>query len=281
MDICRSRGSSRGQTLILDKFSIVSAILVSVSLFTSPAVADTAILYALPGELAVLKQELRMVGEPVRIADRQVHIGYRKGEKIVLAQSGSGQIPAAITTQAVLQRFKPDRLISIGPAGNLRDDWKVGDILIASDIAHYEAGSEKASGFIVKEPPPLRPDFVADCQRLRQTATTEILRFPHNDNVSVRQGRIASGEKFIATGAKRAWLRETFQADAVDMMSAAIARACEANGVPYVIIRVLSDNADERASEDFARFIESPAASVTADMALKLLAAFSPPPESR
>jgi 5'-methylthioadenosine/S-adenosylhomocysteine nucleosidase len=260
-------------------------------LATEVAHADTAILYALPDELAALRQELRIVGEPVRIADRQVHIGYRKGEKVVLAQSGSGQIPAAITTQAVLGRFKVDRLICIGPAGNLRDDWKVGDILIASDIVHYEAGSEKASGFIVKEPPRLRPDFVTECEKLRTLALgiaagmplthTELKPESREPKAAVRQGRIASGDKFIATSAKRAWLRETFGADAVDMMSAAIARTCEANGVPYVIIRVLSDNADESASEDFARFIESPAASVTAAMALRLLAGFSPPPETR
>jgi nucleoside phosphorylase len=96
-----------------------------------------------------------------------------------------------------------------------------------------------------------------------------------NDNISVRSGRIASGDKFISTGAKRAWLRETFQADAVDMMSAAIAQACEANGVPYVMIRVLSDNADERATEDFAAFTRKEN-TVTAEIAARILEALAP-----
>jgi adenosylhomocysteine nucleosidase len=235
--------------------------------------ADTAILYALPSELDALRKEIRMVGEPVRIADRQIHVGYRKGEKIILAQSGSGQITAAISTQAVLGRYKVSRLISIGPAGNLSDDWKVGDVVVASEIIHYEAGSEKPGGFILKEPAKMPASYVAECERLRQMAKTEILRFAQNDNVTAR---IASGEKFIASRVKRQWLRETFKADAVDMMSAAISRACEANGVPYVMVRVLSDNADEQASEDFATFSRSGERPATPAIAIELLKHVAP-----
>jgi 5'-methylthioadenosine/S-adenosylhomocysteine nucleosidase len=253
------------------------------ALIASPVFADTAVLYALPSELTAIQQELRMAGQPVRIADRQIHVGYRKGEKVILAQSGSGQIPAAITTQAVLQRFKPHRLISIGPAGNLRDDWKVGDVVVASEIVHYESGSEKAAGFILKEGAKSRADFAERCEKLRQAAKTEIVaansssvssnsaRQAENDNVIVRFARFASGDKFIATSSKRTWLRETFQADAVDMMSAAIAKTCEANDVPFVLIRVLSDNADENASTDFAAFIQGSKEPVTARIAIGLI----------
>jgi nucleoside phosphorylase len=217
--------------------------------------ADTAILYALPSELAALKKELRMLEKPIKIADRQAYIGFKKGEKVILMQSGSGQIPATIATQAVISRFKPTRLISIGPAGNLRDDWKIGDVIVASDIVHYESGSEKSSGFILKEPAKLRKLII--------------------ETSIGKPARIASGDKFIATASKRAWLRDTFQADAVDMMSAAIAKTCEANDVPYVILRVLSDNADERASEDFAVFIRTESSPLP-QIALKLLEQFKP-----
>jgi adenosylhomocysteine nucleosidase len=233
-------------------------------------------MWALPLEGVSLRQAVRLVGEPIRLPDRQILIGYRRGEKIIFAQSGSGQIPATIATQAVIQRFKPDRLISIGPAGNLRDDWKVGDVLIASEVIHYEAGSEKASGFILKEPGKLKPEFARRCEELAEAAKTEILRFAQNDKDKVRLGRIASGDKFIATSSKRAWLRETFQADAVDMMSAAIAKTCEANDVPFVLIRVLSDDADENASADFAKFIQDYKEPVTARIAIGLIEQFSP-----
>ena len=98
---------------------------------------------------------------------------------------------------------------------------------------------------------------------------------------SVREGRLVSGDSFIASTAKRRWLRETFHADAVDMVSAGIARVCEANGVPYVLIRALSDNADESASTAFASFVQNSKEPVTVPVTLALverLAAASPVP---
>jgi adenosylhomocysteine/aminodeoxyfutalosine nucleosidase len=90
---------------------------------------------------------------------------------------------------------------------------------------------------------------------------------------AIHQGRLVSGDSFIASTAKRKWLRETFHADAVDMVSAGVARVCEANGVPYVVIRVLSDNADESASAAFTRFVQSGKAKdpVTAPIAIGLI----------
>jgi adenosylhomocysteine/aminodeoxyfutalosine nucleosidase len=88
---------------------------------------------------------------------------------------------------------------------------------------------------------------------------------------SWREGRLVSGDSFIASTAKRNWLRETYQADAVDMVSAGIAHVCEANGVPYIILRVLSDNADESASADFAAFVNAYQEPVTAAVALGLI----------
>ena len=80
-----------------------------------------------------------------------------------------------------------------------------------------------------------------------------------------------SGDSFIASTPKRKWLRETFQADAVDMVSVGIARVCEANGVPYVIVRALSDNADESASAAFASFVQNFREPVTVPIALALV----------
>ena len=118
----------------------------------------------------------------------------------------------------------------------------------------------------------------------RTNETTETLRRAQGDSVggglkaesrhliaATHTGRLVSGESFIASTGKRKWLRETFKADAVDMVSVGIARVCEANGVPYVIIRVLSDNADESASAAFASFIQNYKEPVTVPVVIKLI----------
>ena len=111
---------------------------------------------------------------------------------------------------------------------------------------------------------PLNQMYLGPASRPLRTENLEL-------RTGVRTGRLVSGDSFIASTAKRKWLRETFDADAVDMVSAGIARVCEANGVPYVIIRVLSDNADESASADFAAFVQKYKEPVTAEIAVRMV----------
>jgi len=307
-------------------------ILTALILLASPSLfADTVILVALPSELDAVRKEVRVVGRPVQLAPlgtglagHKVSIGYHKGEKIWIAVTGAGNLNSAMITQALLTRYKVDRVISVGVAGNLNDDWKVGDVLVATDVINHQQGKETPAGFETKQQRlsaishQLSADYLEKCGELRSNATeitTEILLSPRRDQndrtgeartngttetlrgvytersrsaqgdndgdklkaesqqprASIRLGRLVSGDSFIASSAKRKWLRETFHADAVDMVSAGIARVCEANGVPYVILRALSDNADEFASEDFARFVNAYKDPPTAPIAVSLV----------
>lgn len=291
--------------------------------------ADTAILVALPSEQDVLRKEVRIVGQPVELASHRISIGYRKGEKIYIVRTGAGIINAAMTTQALLTRYKIDRVISIGVAGNLNDGWKVGDVMIATEVVNHQQGKETPGGFEVKkesEPSPRdateafpsqhrsqNPEaYGQKCEQLRSNAVevaklatdahgsnTNAVATPRDgvaenlsisavaahgsgvsSNSALREGRLVSGDSFIASSAKRKWLRETFHADAVDMVSAGIARVCEANGVPYVIIRVLSDNADESASADFTAFIQKHDQPVTAEIVIGLIDKLAKPADN-
>ena len=265
--------------------------------------ADTAILVALPSEHSTLCREIKIVGQPVELAQHRISIGYRKGEKLYIVRTGAGNLNSAMTTQALLTRYKIDRVISIGVAGNLADGeagsgksearsayakasadrGRIGDIFIATDVVNHQEGKETAAGFEAKEKlattQSRSEEYLKKCEQLRSNAvevaqavlTNEIARQARNDGPAVRQGRLVSGDSFIASTAKRKWLRETFQADAVDMVSAGIARVCEANGVPYVIVRALSDNADESASAAFASFVQNFKEPVTVPIVLALV----------
>ncbi len=218
-----------------------------------------------------------------------------------------------MTTQALLTRYKIDRVISIGVAGNLAarsqesedrsqqteadsrelkaDGFRIGDVFIVTNVVSHQAGKETPVGFETKEGKPevriqKSEEYQKKCEELRSNAveiakilirnantnvTTETLRHAQRDNPRIRIGILVSGDSFIASSAKRKWLRETFDADAVDMVSVGIARVCEANGVPYVILRVLSDNADESASADFAAFVQKYKEPITAEIAVKMV----------
>ena len=187
-----------------------------------------------------------------------------------------------LRTQAELLSQTDVPVLITGEAGSGKSDarGRIGDIFIATDVVNHQEGKETPEGFEAKEKLTSSPTGAEDrrqnaeeyrqkCEALQNTAaetaqgivTNEIPRptpnslgQARNNGQTIRRGRLVSGDSFIASTAKRKWLRETFHADAVDMVSAGIARVCEANGVPYVIIRALSDNADESASAAFAAF---------------------------
>jgi len=314
-----------------------TTLVVAAALFASSSlIADTAILVALPAELEAVRFEVRVVGKPVELAGHRISIGYRKGQKLYIARTGARNVNAAIVTQALLTRYKVDGVISIGVAGYVggnenvtteiprharmdttkaektenreatAENWKVGDILIATEVINHQAGKETPAGFDSDKEEQsagggqLSAEYKTRCDELRKTATeatTEILQQVHDNNTdkqpqagtptlpeplklktegrvpiaSLCFGKLVSGDSFIASSEKRKWLRETFHADAVDMVSAGIARVCEANGVPYVIIRAVSDNADESASADFAAFVQKYKEPVTAKIALGIV----------
>jgi nucleoside phosphorylase len=126
--------------------------------------ADTAILVALSSELDGVRKEVRLVGQGVELAGRSVFIAYRKGEKIYIVRTGAGIMNAAMTTQALLARHKVDRVISIGVAGNLSEQWAVGDVLIATEVVSHQEGKETPAGFEVKQRSAISGQLSAECQ---------------------------------------------------------------------------------------------------------------------
>jgi nucleoside phosphorylase len=261
----------------------VCAVAVAMSVSSPCVLADTAILVALPSEQSALGREIKIVGQPVELAQHKISIGYRKGEKLYIVRTGAGNLNSAMVTQALLTRYKIDRVISIGVAGNLNDDWKVGDLFVATNVVSHQEGKETPEGFKTSGKPETKAqnseEYRKKCEALQSGATemaqggltNETPQLAQNGGHTVRQGRLVSGDSFIASTAKRKWLRETFQADAVDMVSIGIARVCEANGVPCVIVRALSDNADESASAAFAAFVQSFKEPATVPIALALV----------
>ena len=125
---------------------------------------------------------MRIVGEPVELTQHKISIGYHKGEKLYIVRTGAGNLNSAMVTQALLTRYRVDRVISIGVAGNLNDEWKIGDVLIPSDVVSHQQGKETPAGFEVKEgqqPSAVSHQrsavYIGKCEALRSNAV-EIAR---------------------------------------------------------------------------------------------------------
>ena len=179
------------------------------------------------------------------------HTGRLEGVRVALAVCGIGKVNAAALTQSLLARGAAAVLFT-GVAGGVDPDLRVGDLVVAHDALQHDVdvtGLGYAAGQVPGEPavwpadPGLR-DRVADAAR--EVAAAAGLR--------VVVGRVASGDTFVADPGRVADLRERFGATCAEMEGAAVAQVCARWGVPWAIVRSISDTADHDASRDFRSF---------------------------
>lgn len=173
------------------------------------------------------------------------------GKNVLLALSGIGKVNAALTTALLLQH-RPDCVINTGSAGGLGQNLRVGDVVIGTQTAHHDA-DVTAFGYAIGQLPQLPARFESDAALCR-AAVQSAGAFA---DAQVHSGLIVSGDQFIHDKHKVAQLRTQFpDALAVEMEAAAIAQSCHQFGIPFVVIRALSDLADDAASISFETFLQ-------------------------
>jgi len=234
----------------------------------APLRGDTLILGALPLEVEMLQSELSGT-QIYSIGGRTFYQGMLEGERVVLTESGIGKVNAALTTQMAIDRFPVDRVIFTGVAGGIDPELKVGDMVVATWLAHHDYGVVTAKGFKWSPVPgsgkvKLRRFPVdAGLQRIALKVAKSLDWPPIPRGVApgvagrkpvVVARPIVTGDQFIASEVKRVWIFRTFRAGAVEMEGAAVAQVCHANRVPCLVLRSLSDLANEHAHLDFDRF---------------------------
>ncbi|HKI55729.1 MAG TPA: 5'-methylthioadenosine/adenosylhomocysteine nucleosidase [Trueperaceae bacterium] len=209
--------------------------------------APTALVGAMVEELEAL---LDAVEDPrrERLGPFEVTSGVLEGQPVLLAHCGIGKVNAAALTQALLARGAV-RLIFTGVAGAVRPGLRVGDLVVSSDAVQHDV-DVTALGYEPGRVPgePLAWQADAGLRRLALEAAAELA------GVQAVDGRVASGDQFVADVARVRVLRERFGADCAEMEGAAVAQVCARWGVPFVIIRSISDTADQDAHVDFRSF---------------------------
>ena len=228
------------------------------------------IICALEVELKDLLAELRD-REDVAFNGYEFHCG-RFGEiPAVLVQCGVGKVNAARGTQMLIDAFGPCCVINSGIAGGTKPGLAIGDIVIGEDLAQHDfdvtafgyALGYMCTGENSSEPTRFTAEsvLVEELERAARTAAPER---------GVHRGRIVSGDQFISGAEKKKQLREAFNAVCAEMESAAIAQTCQYAGVPFGILRVISDLADGTAPESYDRF-ERTSADLSAAVILEFL----------
>ena len=185
-------------------------------------------------------------------AGRRFAVGTLSGKEAVVVQSGIGKVAAAITAQILVDEFGVDALLNTGMAGGLDSRLEVKDLVIATAALQHDfdiTAFGHARGFMYGEDDTKPTLFVAD-EALREKAKIAAEAVLPAGSKAI-DGVIASGDIFVDNTALKLELRDGFGAAAAEMEGAAIAQAATANGVPFVILRTISDLADHQANVSF------------------------------
>lgn len=187
----------------------------------------------------------------VEMADMTFKKGRIGGKDVVAVRSGIGKVNAAICTQILATHFKVNAVINTGVAGSLRNEINIGDIVISTDALQHDmdaTGFGYAKGVI---PRMKVSTFVAD-EKLCEAAckACEMAGL----DIGIFKGRVVSGDQFITDRTTKKNLIDTFDGYCTEMEGAAIAQAAYLNNIPFIIIRAISDKADDSANMDYSVF---------------------------
>ena len=190
------------------------------------------------------------------VAGMRFLVGTLRGRSAVLVQCGIGKVNAGVCAQTLISRFETAEIVNIGVAGSLDARIGIGDIVVSTDAVQHDFDASPI-GFRKGEIPYTGLyAFPAD-ETLRERARSAAAE--RAGEVRCFEGRICSGDQFIASRARKETIASQFGGLCCEMEGAAIAQVCHLNKVPWVIIRAVSDKADDSEEMSFERFKEEAA----------------------
>ena len=221
---------------------------------------------ALGIEVEGIKQMMDNIREQTvaKITYTQGEIG---GVEVVCCECGIGKVNAAMSTQIMIDLYHPAVIVNSGIAGSLSPDIRIGDIVISDDcVQHDMDGSEMGDPLgqiqFNDEKRIFIPADKATADRLEQACGVL-------SGTGVFRGRIASGDVFVAARERRRRIADLFGAMACEMEGAAVGAVCYRNGVPYAVLRSISDDFNDNEFVDFMKFC-----TLAAEKSVKVIEAF-------
>ncbi len=181
--------------------------------------------------------------------------GTIDGKEVVTAVGGIGKVAAAMCAQAMISLYHPDVIIDTGVAGSLSGDLAIGSIAVSTAVVQHDVDTSPLGDPI---------GYLSDIKKVEipadRTVSEHLIACAKVLGIRTVGGILASGDQFIGSDEKKAFIQEHFHAIACDMEGGAIGQVCYQNRVPFCVLRAISDSADGSSQMDYKAFIEMAAA---------------------
>ena len=222
------------------------------------------IIAAMGVEVSLLVEALQG-GTEETFGGMHFYLGRIGKADIVLMQCGIGKVSAAAGTQAMITKYQPSRIINTGCAGALAKDLKIGDLVLAEETVEWDMDTTDLG-----DP----RGYIQALDRIRIPADVETVSWVASaipEEYTVRRGLIASGDQFVSRDSQRRIILDSFpDALCAEMEGAAVGHVCAQNGVPFCVVRCMSDTADGDSGVDYFTFSRH-AAETSASILIRLL----------
>lgn len=197
--------------------------------------------------------------EKININNLTFYKGLLFNKDVVVVKCGIGKVNAALCTQLLILTFKVDKVINTGIAGATGKGLTIYDFVVSSQAVYHDFDTS-FFGYKLGQVPGMEETFKAD-EDLQKLALQAFEKSELAKNHKIQNGLIASGDQFIAGGERKSFIINNFHPLCVEMEGCAIAHTCFANNIPFVIIRCMSDCADDSAVETYEESKASKASS--------------------
>lgn len=208
------------------------------------------IIGAMEEEVAILKEKMSDV-TVLEKAGMEFYKGTLGGHPAVVVRSGIGKVNAGICTQILADLFQVEAVINTGVAGSLKAEINIGDIVLSTDTMQHDVDAREFGYPLGQIPRMDTLTFPAD--EVLRAAALNVCR-EVNPEIQVFEGRVASGDQFVADKETKDKIIANTQAYCTEMEGAAIGQAAYLNKIPYLVIRAISDKADDSAHVDYPTF---------------------------
>ena len=200
------------------------------------------------------------------------HSGKLDGKPVVVMECGIGKVNAARCVQAVIDNFAPGAVINTGIAGGIGNGLHVGDVVVSQSLVMHDFDLSPLGNYVRGALPgsvnTMEPTYIKADDAIREALVAAANAVVPGRGV--RSGVIVSGDVFVSGKELKQELASRYHADAAEMEGAAVAQVAQLSGVPFAVLRVVSDLADGTAPESFATF-ELETASLSSKIVRKFL----------
>lgn len=209
------------------------------------------------GIIAAMDVEMKSLRSYMENTETEVISGIRfvrgtlEGKDVVTAVCGIGKVFAALCAQTMILHYQPRCIINTGVAGTLTDALTIGSIAVSSAVVQHDMDTSPLG-----DPAGLisginKVELPAD-----RLLTGQLSACAKVMGIKTATGVIASGDQFVASAERKAFIVEHFKAIACEMEGAAVGQVCYVNKVPFCVLRAISDSADGSSHMDYPTFVQ-------------------------